>query len=321
VSITRLKMIKTDRLRKRLTGLIAAGFTPMKPGGQLNLKQIPLIVDHLISNGIRGLYLCGSTGEGSSLTIAERKAVVEGYLKAVRRRLPVIVAVGHESLAEAKMLAAHAQSAGADAISAAPPMYWKLNTVAALVDSMRQIAGGAPRLPFFYYHMPSLTGVNVDMVELLRLGSERIPTLAGLKYSAVTVPEFQSCLEFQNRRFIVLWGVDEMLLSALAVGAPGAVGSTYNIAAPLYHRVLRGFKNGNISDAAQAQALSVKMVRMFGKYRWQPGFKATMKILGVDCGPNRLPQVTLTKAEYRILPKDLKEIGFFEWGCRSNRRF
>ena len=97
---------------------------------------------------------------------------------------------------------------------------------------MQHIASGAPNLPFYYYHIPMLTGSTLDMVEFLTQGAKSIPNLVGLKYTDTKLYEFQNCLELAAGRFDVVWGCDEMLLGALATGGRGAIGSTYNIAAP-----------------------------------------------------------------------------------------
>src|SRR5690606_14041772 len=121
----------------------------------------------------------GSTGEGPSLSGSERKQLAEAFVEASAKRLKVFVHVGHNSLEEARELAAHAQQIGADFVSATPPAYFKINTTRALADSLAMIASGAPELPMFYYHIPSLTGVGLDMVELLQISEKTIPTLAG----------------------------------------------------------------------------------------------------------------------------------------------
>ena len=217
----------------RLTGLIAAACTPMRDDGSLDLEEVPAIVDYLQRAGVKGLYICGSTGEGVSLTGDERRAVAEAYVKVAQGRLKTIVQVAHNSLAEARQLAAHAQQIGADVVSATAPSYFKADSVEVLADCVIQIASAAPELPFYYYHIPALTGVALDMVDFLPVAAERTPNLVGMKYTAPTAHEFQACLELSGGRFDMLWGCDEMLLSALAIGARGAIGSTYNIAAPL----------------------------------------------------------------------------------------
>ena len=88
-----------------IEGIVPAVFTPMQPDGSLNLERIPDIVEHLIGEGVNALYVCGSTGEGPSLTTEERMDVAEAYLRTVAGRLPVIVQVGHDSLKQARGLA------------------------------------------------------------------------------------------------------------------------------------------------------------------------------------------------------------------------
>jgi N-acetylneuraminate lyase len=300
-------------MKEHIQGLIAAVFTPLQLDGALNLEQVEPIVEHLVRNKISGLYVCGSTGEGSSLTSEERRRVAEAYVKAASGRVPVVVQVGCDSVVEAKRLAHHAQDIGADAVAAIQPMYFKLDSLEVLISCLAEIAAGAANLPFYFYYLPAITRAKYDMVEFLRQGSLRIPTLAGIKFSSLDVHEYQACLEYQAGRYNILFGCDEMLTSGLSVGAPGAVGSTFNFAAPLYHRIIEAFRKGDYKEAQRCQSMSVEMVRIFCRYRGQPGFKAAMKLIGLDCGPNRLPLNTLSPQESTVLQKDLDAIGFFDW--------
>ncbi len=296
----------------RLTGLIAATYTPLHDDGSLNLAEIPKIVDYLEQRGIGGLYVCGSTGEGMSLTGDERRAVAEAYVAAAAGRLKTIVQVGHNSLAEARQLAAHALQIGADVISATAPSYFKVGTIEALVNCMAEIACGAPELPFYYYNIPSLTGAALDMVEFLTAASDRVPNLVGLKYTTPLVHEFQACLELDDKRFDVLWGCDEMLLSALVVGARGGIGSTYNIAAPLYGKLMKAFQQGDLPQARLLQLQSVHIIRTIYQHPFHSAMKEVLKMLGLDCGPCRLPHPRLTAAQVERLRHDLEEISFFD---------
>jgi N-acetylneuraminate lyase len=300
-------------MHARLSGLVAATFTPMLPDGSLNLSMAKPVVDHLIASGVSGLYVCGSTGEGPLLTNDERKATAAAYVESAARRLPVVVQVGHSSIVEARQLAEHAQQIGADATSAVAPYYFKPNSVNVLVDCLAEIAGGAPKLPFYYYHIPELSGVHVDPVELLACVSARVPNFAGIKYTAPMMDEYQTLLAAEDGRFCILFGRDEMLLSGLAVGAPGAVGSTYNFAAPLYRRVMAAFERGDVNEARRCQGLAVAMVRAILRYRCHAGLKAMMGLLGLDCGPNRLPVVALKADEIANMRRELEALGFFDW--------
>jgi N-acetylneuraminate lyase len=296
-----------------LTGLVAATFTPMHADGSLHLAQTGPVAERLIAQGVAALFVCGTTGEAASLTTAERKAVLETYIAAAAGRVPVVAHVGHTSIADARDLAAHAQAIGAAAVCALPPFYFRPPTVESLVDCMRDIADAAPALPFYYYHIPGLSGVVLDMVAFLQQAGERIPTLAGIKYTAPTVFEFQACAAFDDGRFDLLFGVDEMLIAGLAAGARGAVGSTYNLAPRLYRELMAHFAAGRYRQAQQLQLLSAQMVRAAIKHRPLPALKSMMKLAGTDCGPTRLPLAAMSAAECDELERDLRSLGFLEW--------
>src|SRR5688500_17737818 len=154
---------------KKIEGLIAATFCAFNSDGSLNLSLIPSIVEKMIEDGLTGVFICGTNGEGPNLTIEERMAVAEAYVKAANKKILVLVHVGHSSIAECRKLAAHAAKIGADAISSVAAFYFKPGSVQNLVECMSEIASAAPQLPFYYYHIPTLTGVGMDMVEFLRL--------------------------------------------------------------------------------------------------------------------------------------------------------
>lgn len=297
----------------RMSGLVPATFTPMHEDGSLNLGVVPAMVERLIAFRSNALFVCGTTGESSSMTTPERKATLEAFLEASAGRVPIVAHVGHTSLTDCRDLAAHAQANGAAAVATTPPFYFRPGSVPELVDCMAEIAAAAPKLPFYYYHIPHLTGVSLSMENFLRQAKERIPNLGGIKYTAPTLYEFMACTAVDNGHFNMVFGCDEMLLSGLAAGATGAVGSTYNLAAPLYHRIRECFESGKIEEARQLQLLSVQMVVLVQKYRALPALKSMMKIAGIDCGPTRLPLVPMKPEEIESLKCGLEALDFLKW--------
>jgi len=297
-----------------ITGLVPAVFTPMHADSSVNLEPITVMVEQLITEGVKGFYICGSTGEGPCLSREERMAVAEAYVTATAGRVPTMVQVGHQSIEEAKILARHARDIGADAISAIPPNYFKPNSLDNLVDALAEIASTTPDLPYYYYHIPAVTGVPVDMVQLLNKVINRIPNFAGVKYSHTAVFELQACLNAHEGRFNMLFGSDEMLLSALVVGVHGGVGSTYNFAAPLYNKIIAAHDSGDMELAKNLQAKAVDMVRVLVAHSANPAIKAMMGLVGIDCGGTRLPQQALSSEQIATLKEDMDTIGFFKWG-------
>lgn len=301
---------------EKISGLLAAPFTPMRPDGAIDTDKIPAMVDLLVHNGITGIFVCGSTGEGPSLTVRERKELAEAFIGASGKRLKVFVHVGHNSLEEAKDLAAHAQQTGADFISATPPAYFKISTTDILAESLAMIASGAPELPLYYYHIPSLTGVGPDMPDLLEKAERKIPTLAGIKYTAPFIYEFQACLNYPGKQYDVLYGSDEMLLAALATGANGFIGSTYNYIAPLYRELIRAFRSGELERAQKLQMRSVEIVAVINKFGGLRAQKGMMKLIGMDCGPVRLPLRRMDGQELKDMERELRETSFFDWASK-----
>lgn len=293
-------------------GLLAAPFTPLHANGSLNLTLIPALAEKLLADGVAGAFVCGSNGEGPNLTLVERKAVAEAWVRASTGRLRIWVHVGHACIADAQDLLRHARDIGADAASAVAAFYFKPQSVENLVDCMAEIAGAAPDFPFYYYHIPVLTGVGMDMVRFLELANERIPNLRGIKYTANTLWEYQACLGAQNGRFDVLFGFDEMLLPALSVGAKAAIGSTYNFAAPLYQRVIDAYRAGDLAQAQGYMLQCIEMVRVLVQFPPIPAQKAIMQMLGYDVGPCRLPLTTLSAPQYQSLYDQLDANGFWQ---------
>lgn len=296
----------------RLRGLIAATFTPMTEAGALDLPRVAPMVDRLVAHGVSGLYVVGSTGEGVSLTSAERRDLAAEFVRAAAGRLPVIVQVGHNSLAEAAELAAHAASIGADAVSATPPTYFRPDGLDDLLACLREITAAAPSLPFYYYHFPARTGVEVDLTELIRRAGE-VPNLRGVKFTSPRVDEYQAALAAAGDDYDAVFGFDEMLLSAVAAGGRGAVGSTYNFAAPLYRRLLDAVERGDLAEAARCQQRSVDLVRVIGRHGGLAAQKAIMGMIGSPCGPTRLPLRPISAAQAAALREDLAAIGYFDW--------
>jgi len=298
---------------------IAAPFTPFTPNGELALSVVEEQADLLAHNDVAGAFVAGTSGECMSLTTAERRALAETWIKAAVGRLGVIVHVGHTCQRDAVELARHAARSGAAAIAATAPSFAKPPDVEALADFCEPIAAAVPDLPFYYYHIPAMTGVNLSMASFLQVAGRRIPTLVGLKYSHDDLAELAACVALDNERYEVLFGKDEILLAALSLGVRGAVGSTYNFMAPLYHRVVAAFRTGDLDTAQTEQNRAVQLMRAVGRFG-PSGFaaaKAVMRWVGVDCGPVRPPLRPFSAAQADQLDGELARLGFEDYCART----
>lgn len=304
---------------EHLQGLIAAPFTPMHTDGSLNLSVIPAYYELLKDNGVNGAFINGSTGEGVSLTITEKKQVAEAWAACAREDtgFKVMPLVGGTCIADCIELAKHAKQNGLYAVAFTSPFYFKPADVQMLAECCMAIAGAVPDMPFYYYHIPVLTGVDFPMIDLLTFLDGKLPNFAGIKYTHEDFMDFQSCLRFANGKYDMLWGRDENMLSALALGAEGAVGSTFNYAAPLYYDLIEAFHNNDLERARSLQQKSIDMIRLLGKYGGISVGKAYMKLAGVNCGEFRLPVRNMDAKQFESFLADTKLLAFDTFRSRN----
>ncbi len=293
-----------------LIGLVAAPHTPMHADGRLHPEVIAQQAASLRENGVTAAFICGTTGEGMSLTGEERCLVAERWRQEADS-LKVIVNVSHASAGDARALAAHAARIGADAFATMAPCFFRPARLEELVAYCAEVASGAPALPFYYYHIPSMTGVSFPMADFLPRAAERIPNFAGIKFTSEDLMDFGRCLAAAGGAFDILFGRDEILLSALALGAVGAIGSTYNFCAPLYRGILEAHRAGEGALARERQVQAMELVAVLNRFGGLAAGKAAMEYVGIDCGPVRLPLRPLTREERHALHEELDRLDAF----------
>ncbi|WP_183567290.1 dihydrodipicolinate synthase family protein [Mucilaginibacter sp. SP1R1] len=300
---------------EHLQGLISAPFAPLNDQGELNVDIIPAYYSFLKQNGITGAFINGSTGEGVSLTLAEKKQVTKAWAAATNHDpdFKVMALLGSTCIADCIDLAKHAAQVGLYGVSLTAPFYFKPANAQMLAKVCAAVAASVPDMPVYYYHIPVLTGVNIPMIDLLKALDGSVPNFAGIKYTHEDFMDFQSCLTYQNGKYDMLWGRDENMLSALALGTKGAVGSTFNYAAPLYHALIDAFNRNELDKAQGLQQQSIDMIRLLGKYGGISVGKAYMKLVGIDLGEFRLPVANMSKQQFESFKLDVSELGFDEF--------
>ncbi|WP_348811454.1 dihydrodipicolinate synthase family protein [Flavobacterium maritimum] len=297
---------------EHLQGLIAAPFTPFHSNGKLDINLIPAYYAFLKQNGITGAFINGSTGEGVSITLQEKKAVAQAWANCSNRDpdFKVMVFLGGTCLADCIDLAKHAYDIGLYAVSMTAPFYFKPANVDMLAQACIQVAESVPNMPFYYYHIPVLTGVNLPMFDLVQALDGKLPNFAGIKYTHEDFMDFQSCMSYKEGKYDMLWGRDENMLSALVLGAKGAVGSTFNYAAPLYYDLIDAFNTNDLVKARALQQKSINMIRLLGKYGGISVGKAYMKVVGLDLGEFRLPVKNMSADQFELFKKDVESLNF-----------
>jgi N-acetylneuraminate lyase len=301
----------------KLKGLIAAVHTPMHDDFTVDYDRVPAQAEHLAKCGASGAFVTGTTGESHSLTTEERLRMFDAWGRAAHRNgLKYIAHVGHNNLPDAQALVRSARDSGADAISAMAPNFFKPADAQSLCDWFVQVTKPAPELPFYFYDIPSMTGVTVETDAFLDIAKERLPGFVGVKFTNQDYDLLQRCMANTSVKADMLFGTDERLIEGLGFGCFGAVGSTYNFASPLYLRIIDAFNRGDMESANEDQARSLQMIKRMYQSGFAAACKAAMGFDGVDCGPVRPPIKRISAENLVSLRKDLDAMGFFDWAIK-----
>ncbi|MFI4861635.1 MAG: dihydrodipicolinate synthase family protein [Phycisphaerales bacterium JB063] len=294
-----------------LKGLVAAPHTPFHEDGSLAPEQVAPQAQWLARSGVVGAFISGTTGEWCSMTTQERTVLFEAWAQC-DTKVTRIAHVGHNCQADAIELASQAGKLGLDAISAVAPSFLKPGSPKAVADFFAPIAAAGGGLPFYVYHIPGLSGVNVPAHEQVEACAQCVPHFAGLKFTDPDLFAYARCMQRYADRFEFMWGVDEILLAALPYGAQSAVGSTYNYAAPIYNNMLAAYHTGDTLRARQEAARSVALVDLLLEFGVMQAGKALMTLRGIECGPTRLPVPPLSQARREALFERVNEAGLLD---------
>jgi len=299
---------------EKIKGLINAPFTPFHKNGEVNFEPIEAYARMLVKNGLKGVFVNGSSGEGYMLTEEERMALAEKWVAVSPPGFKVIVHVGATCVKMSHQLAAHAQSIGAWGVGAMASPFPKAGRVEELVRYCEEIASGAPSLPFYFYHIPALSGVYLPMLPFLQAVDGRIPNFAGIKYTFESIYEYNQCRRYKNNKFDMLHGQDETILPALAMGgAQGGIGGTTNYNGRALVGIIEAWERGDLESARELQNFAQDVIDVICRYRGNiVGGKRIMKLIGLDLGPNRIPFQNMTPEEETAMKSELEAIGFFQ---------
>lgn len=290
----------------RINGLVAAVMSPFRSNDtSLDLAVVPTQHTYLKATGVEWVFVGGTTGESLSLSKEERMALAEAWVATGHN---TIVHVGSDCVGEAIEMAKHAESIGANAIGAMPPVFFSPANAQALALTISTICEAAPSLPCYYYHIPSMSKYTQPMLDFVKAIAPLSDNFVGIKYTGLyNNPGFMDAervMNWDNGKsfgpYEVLGGREEMMLESLAVGIEGFVGSQFNFAGDLFNLLHDRFmKSGDALNWKDLRSLQLTGVDLIGA--WQAasppgvnGAKVFMNLAGVEVGPARLPSLPVS---------------------------
>lgn len=280
----------------KLKGIITALVTPFDSSGKVDTKALKLHVKDLLSQGVKGFYVCGSTGEAFLLSIPERKQILEAVMEANEGKGCVISHCGAISTDFSIELGKHAASAGVDAISSVPPIYYSFS--AAEIERYYFDIADACGKPLIIYNIPAMSGVTVTpaMVASMR----KHPQIIGIKFTSNDFYAMEQ-IKTKDPEIIVYNGYDQMALAGLSMGADGAIGSTYNTLAKHFIRIQDLVLQNNMAEAREVQRKANKLISMsIGTGKHLSCIKYILGLKGIPYGACRKPFLPLTEEDKAV---------------------
>jgi N-acetylneuraminate lyase len=285
----------------KLGGILSALVTPYREDGRLNEAMVPRLIEFQLQQGIDGFYVGGSTGEAFLQTAEERIHMLRLVADAVHGRKQLIAHVGAIGTGETVAIGKAAAEAGYQAISAIPPFYYDFSREELMAHYIA-LADDVP-LPLVIYNFGGRTG-KLGPDDLLRLLDD--PRVIGIKHTSQDLYQLE---RFKRHRpdAAIFNGYDEMCLAGLAMGADGAIGTTYNFMGDLFVKIRSAYQAGRTDEALALQRRANQVIDALVEIGVFPATKGILTLLGLDCGPCRAPFRRLNAEDWRRLERCLEE--------------
>ena len=281
----------------KIHGIIPPVATPMQANEDLDLPRLKWFIDHLIANGVGGIFVLGTNSEFYALDEREKQEVIATAVAHVNKRVPVYAGTGAETTREVVRLTKMAEREGADGVSVITP-YFISPTQQEIYDHYRRIAEHTS-LPVILYNNPGTCGgVKIDVETVARLAT--VPNVLAVKDSSGDLQNTVEFIRVVPERFAVLMGRDTLIFPALVMGARGSVPATGNVAPALLAEIYNAFRAGDLARSKAAQLRLNPLRLALGLCTAPGGVKAALQMLGTPIGPCRSPVAGLSPEK---LPK------------------
>lgn len=292
----------------KISGIFPALLTPFTKGGErVDYDRASGLAAFLAKKGVHGLFVCGTTGEGPLMTLAERKQMVEEVVRAVGKKVTVIAHTGCFDTASTIELTRHAQKAGAAAAGIVTPGFYTFDDEC-LYRHFKSVADSAPDFPVLLYNIPGCVK-NVIKPALVHRLAKDVKNIVGMKDSGGSISAFNETIMGAPKGFVAINGVDEYSMQALAVGGSGCVSSTANVVPELFIAIYNSMRKGNLDKAWENQQKLCRACAAFHYGALVARYKEGVRLRGFDPGYVRPPQRELAKEERKELAKNMKAAG------------
>ncbi|MCI9238326.1 dihydrodipicolinate synthase family protein [Lachnospiraceae bacterium 50-23] len=289
-------------------GVIPAFYACYDEAGEISPDGVQALTKYFVRKGVKGVYVNGSSGECIYQNVEDKKIVLENVMKAAEGKLTVIAHVACNNTKDSMELARHAESLGADAIAAIPPIYFRLPEYA-IAKYWNDISAAAPNTDFVIYNIPQLAGVALTAGLFAEM--RKNPNVIGVKNSSMPVQDIQMFKAQAGEDYVIFNGPDEQFISGRVIGAEGAIGGTYGVMPELFLKMDEYVRSGDFGKARKIQyAVNEVIYKMCSAHGNMYGvIKAILKVNeGLELGGVREPLPALIDSDRKIVEEAAKMI-------------
>ncbi|XP_063548345.1 N-acetylneuraminate lyase-like [Cydia strobilella] len=288
-------------------GLMMPVFTSFNNNFTVNFNAIPAYAQYVLQSGYKSILVGGTTGEHMTISVADRKKVIDSWLAAVKPAgIHVQVQVGGAPIADVQELAKYCQAVGVDSILTMPELYFKPKNADELVSYVELVAQAAPKLPVLYYHNPPRSRVDVNAPEFVAKATARIPNFKGIKYSPKDLSEAAQVLRELKEGQEMFISADTLLAPAALLGVKNFMCISFNLFPKLAQDIIAAVEASDVPKARELQeTLSLAIEAHTAEGELVPAIKAGMEIVtGVEVGPpSQVNKALSPEAKKRIEDK------------------
>ena len=282
-------------------GVIPAFYACYDEEGSISPEGVKALTRYFVEKGVKGVYVNGSSGECIYQSVEDKKTVLENVMEEAKGKLTVIAHVACNNTKDSMELARHAESVGADAIAAIPPIYFRLPEHA-IAQYWNDISAAAPNTDFIIYNIPQLAGVALTTSLFAEM--RKNPRVVGVKNSSMPVQDIQMFCADAGENYVIFNGPDEQFISGRIIGAEGAIGGTYGVMPELFLKMDECIRSGDLKKAKDIQyAVDAVIYKMCSAHGNMYGvIKAILKINeNLELGGVRKPLPALTEGDMGIV--------------------
>ena len=288
------------------TGAGVAIVTPFNEDESINYDKLDQLIDYHCNNGTDSIIICGTTGESATMSEKEHMECVKFAIERTKGRLPIIAGTGSNCTRTAIDMSKEAASYGADGLLVVTPYYNKA-TQEGLVGHYTAVAKEA-KTPIIMYSVASRTGCNIEPATAARLIKE-VDNIVGIKEASGNISQVAKIMHLTDGKTDLYSGNDDQIVPILSLGGKGVISVLSNVAPQETHDICAKFFEGDVKGSLELQLKAIPLIeQLFCEVNPIPVKKA-MKLMGMDCGPLRMPLTELTPQHEESLAKAMTEFG------------